>query len=86
MPNRLSGGGAGGNALTAPIDWITQMFWGIISFFTIFFSTMLGLDPPTGGRNGRDDGHGGNDRRPRRLGGMDQLKKKDGGNVPMGGG
>ena len=35
---------------------------------------MLGLDPPTGGRNGRDDGHGGNDRRPRRLGGMDQLK------------
>ena len=37
MPNRLSGGGAGGNALTAPIDWITQMFWGIISFCKYLF-------------------------------------------------
>lgn len=88
MPNRTGGGGAG-SSLTAPVDYITSLFWGIINFVVIFFSTMLNLEPPNsgqrsgGGRGGRsgNDGPGGGGGG-RRLGTINDFRKKAGPKMP----
>merc|ERR1712228_1017367 len=80
MPNRIGGGGAG-SSLTAPVDYITSLFWGIVNFVVIFFSTMLNMEPPgsSGGRSGGrrtgggNDGPGGSGGGGRRLGTMNDF-------------
>jgi len=91
MANRLGSSGGGSSNLTAPIDYITSLFWGFINFMVIFFSTMLNMEPPknaTGGnRTGRGGGPGGGPGGPKKLGGMKDLQKKSGPKMPpMGGG
>lgn len=88
MPNRIGGGGAGSN-LTAPVDYVTSLFWGIVNFVVIFFSTMLNMDPPasSGGRSGGRRTGGGNDDGPgggggRRMGTINDFRKKSGPKMP----
>jgi len=93
MP-RLGGddGGSGGfsRALQKPVDAVTDMFWGIVNFVVIFFSTMLNLNPPealrqTGGRTtGRGGGGGGGGGPGRGFKGMNDIRKKDGPKMNMG--
>jgi len=95
MPNRVSGGGGGSN-LTAPVDFITGWFWGLVNFVVIFFSTMLNMEPPAsstrsgdrlgrGGGRGNDGGGGGGG--PKKFGTVNDFRKKAGPKMPaMGGG
>merc|ERR1712048_595277 len=92
MPQSTGGSGRG-TLITAPVDFITGWFWGIINFVVIFFSTMLNVQPPvntggrraggsrTGGRFDDDDRRGGGGG-PKRLGTMKDFNKKAGPKMP----
>jgi hypothetical protein len=89
--NRLSSGSTNTGALTAPIDKLTGIFWAVVNFFVIFFSTMLNMDPPRNqsqnrswGRSTGEDGPGGPGRR---MGGVDSFRQKaNAPNMGVGGG
>jgi len=88
--NRLSGGSTNTGALTAPIDKLTGIFWAVVNFFVIFFSTMLNMDPPRNQSQNRGWGRTDGDDRPgggRRMGGIDSFRQKASApNMGVGGG
>merc|ERR1711908_71475 len=88
MPDRVGGQGSRSSALSKPVDYVTGIFWSLINFVVVFFSTMLGQNPPTaqnrGGRTtGRSGGSGGGGKNIR---GMKDVNPKAGPKMNVGGG
>merc|ERR1711876_72926 len=100
MPDRVGGQGSRSSALSKPVDYVTGIFWSLINFVVVFFSTMLGQNPPTaqnrGGRTtGRSGGSGwGNGGGPgggsggggKNIRGMNDVNPKAGPKMNVGGG
>merc|ERR1711893_300892 len=93
MPNRVGGQGSQSSVLSKPIDYVTSLFWGIVQFVVVFFSTMINAEPPTannqrsGGRSGGPGSGGPGGGRPgRNVRGMNDVRPKSGPKMNVGGG